>query len=759
MSDDLGTARLTTEVDLSGLESGLGEAEATTQGRLGGLADTLKGSLGLAFAGIGVALVGALAGVGVAAVDIASQFNDAQNQMQAQLGVTADEAAALGDVARGVFGNNFGDSVEDVTQSLIETRQQMKALSDEELQGAAEKALALRDAFGFGVAESTSAANTLMTKFGLTSQQAFDFIAKGQQEGLNTSGDFLETIGEYGGLMADNGFEADAFFSLMESGLQGGVLGTDKAIDAFKEFGIRIQAAGDELVGPEGALRGLLPDAEINRIFDGLADGSVTVADAYSAIAPVMAGMDDVVHQNALGVALFGTQWEDMGADAMLALSTTTTSMADMGGATDSLNAQYNNLGAVWEGVSRGFLLALEPVGVMILDLANAAMPTLLAGAESLRAGIEIAIGFIGPFIQGAVSFIGGLLGGEGASSLTGWGAQFEAMRAQIDTVVRAVWAVVGEVIGLLVSFWAENGAQISADTKVIWDQVYSTVSGVLALVSGIVTTVVGVVGGILRTHGDDIKAIFMLAWNNIKATVEMVTGVITGIVQTVSALMRGDWEGALNGIKTITDSVFNGVSTIISNVADTIKTVWANNADAIKAKTGEVFDGLKGQITGALDGVIGAVTGLAGRFADAGRALIDSLRDGIMDTISGLIDDARKALQALADLLPGSEPRDPSSPLRGLGARGAAFATNFGDPLLAGLASLNLRPALDGLGGQLDAALGGTLGGAAATANASVQVGMAPGGEAWLRNLIRVETVATMNESGRSSVARRKLG
>ena len=119
MSDDLGTARLNTEVSLEGLEQGLGDAEKTTQGRMASMAEGLKSSLGLAFAGIGLALAGALAGAGVAAFDIASDFKTAQAEMRAQLGLTEAEAIAMTDTARAVFGNNFGESVEDVLKSPV----------------------------------------------------------------------------------------------------------------------------------------------------------------------------------------------------------------------------------------------------------------------------------------------------------------------------------------------------------------------------------------------------------------------------------------------------------------------------------------------------------------------------------------------------------------------------------------------------------------------------------------------------------------
>jgi phage-related minor tail protein len=746
---DLGTAALSTEVDLSGLEGGLGEAETTTQSRLGSMAESLKGSLGLAFAGIGVALAGALAGAGVAAVDIAAQFRDAQGQMQAQLGVTAEEAQALGDVARDVFGNNFGDSVEDVGQSIIEVRQQMKGLADEELGAATESALALRDAFGFEVAESTNAANTLMEEFGLTSQQAFDFIAKGQQLGLNTSGDFLETIGEYSTQFSNGGASADQFFSLLQSGMQGGVLGTDKIADSFKEFQLRV------LDGSE-ATREAMTSLGLEDVLAGVENGTISVADAYGDVRDALAEIEDPALQMQLATAVIGTQFEDMGAAAFLAGDMSVTSLEEMAGATSSLNAQYTSLGGVWEGVSRGFLLALEPLGIALLDIANVAMPYLLAGAEQLRQGIEVAIGFIGPFVAGVVAFLMGLFAGDGTAALGTWGQAFTDAQTLIGGVMVAIQGVVQPILAILSAFWAQHGAEIQAFAAQAWNQIASIVQGVLAILNATIIPILTTIGGFIASHSSEIQTVLSAAWTIISTVIGTTLANIQSVVNVVLAALRGDWGGAWTEIQAIADRSIRAVQTVVSTVLSTIQTLWGSAISGLQTKASEILGGLKGTFESNLNGIADFIGGLAGRFLSAGQALINNLRDGIMGTIAKLIADVKAELKKLADLLPGSEPRDPTSPLRGLGRRGEAFVANFMDPLISSLASANLRPALAGISGQLDAAMMGELAGASASANADVRVRLDEGG---LRGVVQVEVDKTLAARGRSAQNRGKLG
>jgi hypothetical protein len=338
---------------------------------LGSLAGSLTTIGGLAAGGV----IAGFGAAGVAAFSFASEAQQGVNDLQASLGVTRAEAEELGDVAQSVFADNWGSGLSDVNASIITVRQQMRGLNDEDLSGATASALALRDTFGVDVAESTNAANTLMQQFGLSQQQAFDFITKGFQTGLNASDDFLASIGEYSPQFA--GMEADAgqFFSALETGISGGMLGTDKVADLFKETRLRISEETD-------ATREALTAIGINadQFYADLRSGALTGIDAFSQIQDGLRNTVDPIAQNTAAVALMGTQWEDLGAAAVLGVDIGTASIEDMAGATDSLNAKYNNLGAVFEGVRRRALVAIAPIGEELLGVANEIMPQVDAG-------------------------------------------------------------------------------------------------------------------------------------------------------------------------------------------------------------------------------------------------------------------------------------------------------------------------------------------------------------------------------------------
>jgi phage-related minor tail protein len=320
----------------------------------------------------GAAAIGgaAIVGIGAAAFTMANDVDSATAQLAGALAISKEEAAEYEDVMKGVFANNFGEGFDDIADSIATVNKNIGDLPDKELQKVTERALGFRDAFDKDVSESTAAARVLMDKFGITSDEAFDLMAKGLSEGLDASGDFLDSITEYSNLFAEGGGSADEFFSLLQTGLQGGVLGTDKAADLFKEFGIRITEASD--TGAE-ALEALGIDSSV--MFDGISDGSVSSVDAFQQVINAISEIEDPIERNRLGVELFGTQWEDMGASAVTAIDITNTKMEDMAGAADMVNAQYQTLGSGMEGLKRQALVALEPIGAILLDGINQAMP------------------------------------------------------------------------------------------------------------------------------------------------------------------------------------------------------------------------------------------------------------------------------------------------------------------------------------------------------------------------------------------------
>lgn len=548
-------------------------------------------ALKTAIAGALIAVAIAIAGVGLAAFGMSNDIHNAALDIQSELGVTADEATRLADVAAQVWGNNFAGSIEEAADAVTIVRQQLGALSDDEMQRVTEDAFRLRDAFGVEVTDSVDAAKTLMEQFGLTSDEAFDFIASGFQRGLDRSGDFLDSIGEYSTQFSSGGADAGQFFSLLESGLQGGMLGTDKAADAFKEFRVRIQD-GSTLTAESLEALGI----NSQELFEGMRDGTVTAADAFMLVTDALAETDDTALQMQAGVGLLGTQFEDLGTEGVLALSLIGTEMDDLAGATANIDTRYGSLGDVVEGFKRRGLLALRPIGDLMLDLANRVMPLVDEGfaffETSIVPAIETAAGVVESFIR-----------------------NFEEGMSPIDAFIEAIWDIAPPaLLEALVDFRDNIMPGVSAAVAAVVEPVSAWVGNNFQL------------SDVLAALGVVVASIVIPAVLSLIAAIAPVI-VAFGLVVAAVALVRTAWEQNFGGIQEKTAAVLAFVQNLITTVITAVQVFWAENGDAILAKAQQTWQGILDFITMALNfiwnGVIlPIVAGIQAFWAEHGDAI-----------------------------------------------------------------------------------------------------------------------------------------
>lgn len=466
--DGSGVTDIADQIGAAGqkIESGLSGINPAAEIAIGAFRQI--GAVAVNVLGSAVSSIGSFIGE---SMNLAGEVNQSADDMQASLGLTRDAAVELAGVAEDVWANNWGSSIDDVSNSLITVSQNMAMVgvtSDAALNQATSSALALRDTFGVDVAQSTDAAATLMQQFGLTSQQAFDFIASGMQQGLDRSGDFLDTIGEYSTQFAAGGATADQFFSLLDSGLQGGVLGTDKAADAFKEFRVRIQ---DGSTATSAGLQQLGIDAA--QLGQQMASGQVTAAQAFQMVIGKLNDTDDANVRMQAGVALLGTQFEDLGTAGALALDLTGTKMDDLAGATDSLNAKYQNWGSLWEGFKRQAMDALLPLSEGMLNLANGAMPT-------VQAGLAAVTGVISGGVDAAMTF---------ASALSGNAEAFNALSPAVQTavtVLQTIGSVFQDMASQAVAWGANIFNQVAAGMESAAGPIISAISSIGSVIAGL---------------------------------------------------------------------------------------------------------------------------------------------------------------------------------------------------------------------------------------------------------------------------------
>ena len=613
---------------------------------LAGIAGTLTSTVAPAAAGAAVAVGGIFAGVGAVAFSTADQIDQATDRMTSALALSEGGAANFEGVLKSIYANNYGESFDDIAASLVSVEGAFGRLGGTqgvgELQQVTEEALAIRDAFGVEVTESANAAATLIQDFGLTAEEAMNFLAAGFQNGLNASDDFLDTIGEYSTQFANGGATAEEFFSLLQSGMQGGMLGTDKAADAFKEFRVRIQD-GSTLTAASLEMIGINAD----ELAAKMADGSVTAADAFQQVMEALNATDDANVRMQAGVGLLGTQFEDLGTEGALALSLVGTSLEELSGATDALNAQYSNLGSVFEGFKREVLVALAPLGDELLAVANDAMPTVKAGFAWFRDQLPSIIETGRSAIRGAVETVGSLVE-AGRLLATGdfQGGIFglEEDSSQIATLlqVRDTLLTVGQSLSDFVM-------QARASFEANWPTIQAVVLTAMAVIQAVIRAALGVIGPAVATlfqtlqkHGDDFKTI----WEALAPVLGTVAAAIGAILLTLVGVVSGVFSGIAAAIDPFIEMVmrvaisisiaFEGIVMVLTGAFEFLVGLFTGNTELMSQAWERMSQGIQGIVMGLQLAVLSIVTG----FVQTALAFFGGFVQGVIDFFANLYDE-----------------------------------------------------------------------------------------------------------------------
>lgn len=400
---------LQTIVDISG------EISPTLGKTLNGVMEQLDGvnvkalAAGAAIGGIAVATGVALVESTKYLANLGDAYNTAVNDIAAGTGLVGEELDNMSEVLKDVYGSNFGESMDDAAAGITAVYQ-ATGLTDEALAETTKGAYMLADTFGYDVAESARAAKAMMENFGVSGEEAMGMIAAGAQNGLDYSGELIDTVSEYSVQFAKLGFSADEMFSIFQQGADSGAWNLDKVGDAVKEFSIR-SIDGSKTTTEAFSALGLNAD-EMMAIF---AAGGDEASYAFQGVLAALMDMDDAVQRDAIGVSLFGTQWEDLGTEAMSALLDMESGAYDVEDALGKIGAvKYDNITDAMEGIKRQAEVSLLPIATTVANAFMEIAPVIGELFEELGPIIEQTtkdiMPFVTEFLDGSIDLVKKLL-------------------------------------------------------------------------------------------------------------------------------------------------------------------------------------------------------------------------------------------------------------------------------------------------------------------------------------------------------------
>ena len=552
----------------------------------------------------------------IASAKSASDTESAINKYIGSTGKAVSETENYKAIMEDIYRSNYGESIEDVADKMRIVSNILGDLPDDELQRVVEKSYMLEDAYGMDFQENVRGVNALMDQFGITADQAYELINQGAQKGLNQNQDLTDQIAEYSTYYAKLGFDAEDFFNMMISGAESGAYQIDYLNDAMKEFGIRTK---DNSTSTNDAYKALgLNVEEINNKF---AQGGQTAQEAFAQVTQSIMAIEDPVKRNEVGVALFGTKFEDLEESAVFAMTSAKDQVNMLG---DTVNQTSETM---YGGTGNKAQEALRSIESAFASLGETLLPIIAPILEKIA---ELATKFseMNPIVQNIILIITGLVAVLGPVLLF------------IGNIVTAIGTLM-PVIGAVGTFLS---ATLMPILTAIGTFITGTiVPGIMAVVTALgwpVIAVMAIIGVIVLLWNkcewfrDAIKAL----WGAIKKAFQVAINWISNAVKSIGKFFSDLWSGikktfsvvgswfsdifskAVSGIKNAFSSVgkffqniWSGIQKAFGNVTNWFKNVFSKAWTAVKnvfSTGGKIFDGIKDGIASTFKTVVNGIIG-----------------------------------------------------------------------------------------------------------------------------------------------------
>ena len=673
------------ETELTGDAAGVKRAFAEAGDAAGGFESKLSKMMSGSALKAGVA--GAALALGAVALNAFMTGMDNEksaDKVAASLGLSDADAAKLGGIAGDVYADAYGESLAEVQEVVGELFS--AGVEDVDLSNLTGQVLDIATAFDQDFGEVISTAQTMVNN-GLVPDMAsaFDTITEGfQTTGRKGREELLPTLNEYAATFTSLGIEGPTAIGLIDAAIDAGAFNVDKVGDALKEFGIRLMDGSD---GTRDALQAVGLDAEA--VTTAIAAGGPAAQAATSQVIQALSNMSDPLAQEAAGVALFGTTWEDLGPAVISALDPAKVAIGDLSQATEEMgNTLNDNLATDIEGFKRKAMQGLAD------SVTNVAMPAIRSLVDAFKDdGLAGIMDKLSEAIQSGLNATVAWLKADGLAMLGGFffktlpvelgkafialnklnfevgkilvGALWDGIKAGWSDVLlpflKSLLGLAAEAIGN--TFTGIYGVGVSM-VQSLWDGIkdhWKTALVGIALMPLAVPIAIGLMARLLWDKGVAMIEGMMggigarwaagLAWltgvpshvlTSIGAVGSLLTAKGTEIVSGLIAGLTSKWADAGMWLSLVPGKVLTGIGSVI-----TLLTV----------KGSEIVSGLLSGLLGGWVSVSAFATGLPGAIVTAMGDVANALFQKGKDIIAGLVRGIRSAAGSIPNpvsLVPG---------------------------------------------------------------------------------------------------------
>lgn len=623
--------------------------------------DKLSGTLGaVKAAAAGFISFEAMKGL----VTSASDWTAAMNHFRAATGASFKDMKQYGESAKAVFNEGIGETPLEIAQNMAKISQNTQ-VTGKNLEKLTKSAMALQKTFDWDPNELTRATDMAYKQWGYSHTQTMGLLAKGAQMGLDKNQNLLDSMNEYAVHFKKIGMSGEDMIKVFAAVGKQGVFDFDKAGDALKEFSIRAIDGSDSTVGAYVQL-GLNADTMAKQI----AKGGPTAKRTFATILESIKSVKDPVKQDAIGVALFGTMWEDMGKKAIFALGDTKGSLGDVKGTLSEIERlQYNDATTAFKALGRTINTELAGVAGNAVNKLRDSLNKLRESGklkdifegfeekansayeigERIGAGLLRTYQFakdnwstLGPIIKTVSAALvvynalvlanvaGKQLEATWLSIVTGemWAANAAMLANPYTWIVIGIVAVIA-AIALCIIYWDEIKATIlewwaviSPPLQAFWDKCVQVFQGIWEVIGPVVMAIVSFS-----------QAYFQVWWT-----------VVSTVLQGILSVLVAVWTAAYNFVITVVPAIvqfavayFQLWWAVLGPILSVIWLLITSTWQRIWAFIGPIVTNIWTTIQNAFNNGVAWLSGLISTMAQIGRDIISGLINGITEKIGAL--------------------------------------------------------------------------------------------------------------------------
>ena len=645
-----------------------GDAAQDTAEDVGQIAENTKGAALMQTADQLSAVGDKIQDIGTKAMDAYSETENAVIKVNAYFGETGQAAEESANVIKSVYSDGVGESMDSVADAVLMVKKNLGDLSETDLTNLTQQAITLDELYGIDMNETLRGVNSLMQQYGLTAQEAMDYIVVGTQNGLDKTNELGDNLSEYAGKFSQAGYSASEYFQLLDNGLKNGAYNLDKVNDAINEVTTRL------VDGTLGESIGSF-STKTQELFTSWQNGGATQKQVIDSIVADIGNCTNQQEALNLAALAFGTMAEDGNLKFITSLTSVGSTYESVKGSAQGMFDATTTPMQQMESNTRKLQQALVPLGEKLAELANAILPPLVSVITTIGGWFER---LPGP-VQNFVIILGALLAAFTALTpvIAAISVAMGALNISMLPIIAVIAAVAAAIAGIIaiIQNWGAitqwfgelwnticTGIGAMVDSLKSWfSNLWTHLQSVWEGICNVVQTAVMLLGSIIQGAIDIITLPFQMIWENCKgivssvwegiksvvssaihavsSTISSVMGAIKNVISTVWNAISSKVSSVLNTIKTTVSTVFNAVKSVASSIWNGIKSVISSVVDGIKSKVSSVFNGVKSTVTSIFNGIKSTATSVWNGIKDAIIKPVEAAKNavkGIIDKITG---------------------------------------------------------------------------------------------------------------------------